>query len=174
MERYRITENRLRDIIRESVSSILNEVGDSNRGKFMLGRILARAQERGDLDTVKAVNDRVSTKDVGIKFNYRDPVHFGYMNQSHGINPNAIRSNYNGYKDLDMDKIRTEFNRFSDRYRNVYGGLKVPLEDIIHDFGQQVLGYECTPDIVDALIPKPFPEEWLESPEEYDNSFGWD
>lgn len=170
----RLTENKLKQIIRESVKSVLNEVGDSKRGRFMLGRVLARAQERGDLDTIKNVNDRVDTKDIGVKFNHKDPLHVGYMNQSHGIKPSTIKANYDAYKEADLDELKDEFNQFSDEYRNVYGDFDVPLEDIIHDFEEQVLGYKCTPEMIDVLTPKPFPHEWWESPQEYDDSFGWD
>lgn len=152
--------------------NMMNEIADTKRGQFMLGRAMGRAHERGDWDTMKDIHDRVDTKDLGVKFNDKSPVHFGYMNQTRKIKPSTVDANYKAYKRQDMDKLKSAFRQFSDKYKNCYGNLKVPLEDVIRDFGQQVLGYECTPDIIDALTPKPSPVEF-EDPYDYDESFGW-
>ena len=152
--------------------NMMNEIADTKRGQFMLGRAMGRAHERGDWDTMKDIHDRVDTKDLGVKFNDKSPVHFGYMNQTRKIKPSTVDANYKTYKRQDMDKLKSAFRQFSDKYKNSYGNLKVPLEDVIRDFGQQVLGYECTPDIIDALTPKPSTVEF-EDPYDYDESFGW-
>ena len=38
----RLTENDLHKIVKESVKKIINEIGDTNRGQYMLGRLAAK------------------------------------------------------------------------------------------------------------------------------------
>lgn len=43
----RLTESQLKAMIAESVSNVLNEIGDTNHGQYMLGRLAARKFLRG-------------------------------------------------------------------------------------------------------------------------------
>ena len=46
----RLTESDLHRIVRESVNKVLNEIGDTNRGQYLMGRAEARARKIGDDD----------------------------------------------------------------------------------------------------------------------------
>lgn len=47
----RLTEQDLRKIVKESVNKILNEIGDTPKGQYMLGSLAARQNRNGiDLD----------------------------------------------------------------------------------------------------------------------------
>lgn len=46
----RLTESQLHDIIAESVSQILNEIGDTAKGQYMLGRLQGRQKKQGNIE----------------------------------------------------------------------------------------------------------------------------
>ena len=147
----KLTESELHKVISESVKNILTEIGDTRRGQYMLGRTLGRAHQRGNWDTMKDVHDR-----IGPLKQDHNPAHWGYLNQMYGDDANRVKWNYKTFKDQDMKKLASDFADFVDNenYIDYYGNFKVPYEDAIHDFEQQVLGYKCTPDMIDALMPK--------------------
>ena len=54
----RLTESDLHKIVKESVNRVLiNEIGDTERGQRMLGRVGGRAYDRGDYDYADEVAD---------------------------------------------------------------------------------------------------------------------
>ena len=54
----RLTESDLHKIVKESVNRVLiNEIGDTERGQRMLGRVGGRAYDRGDYDYADEVSD---------------------------------------------------------------------------------------------------------------------
>ena len=59
---YRITESDLHRIIAESVNMVLNEIGDSEKGQYMLGRLAGRKASRGDYDGYSSAVDYAKEK----------------------------------------------------------------------------------------------------------------
>lgn len=47
----KLTESDLHKIIKESVKEVLNEIGDTEKGQYMLGRLQARQQARHGHET---------------------------------------------------------------------------------------------------------------------------
>lgn len=43
----RLTESELRSMIKSTISEALNEIGDTPKGQYMIGRAKARAKSRG-------------------------------------------------------------------------------------------------------------------------------
>lgn len=141
----KIDKVRLHEIVKGAIMDFVNESGKTKRGRYMMGRLLKRAEDSGKDDLADELRGRVDMND--------DPVRFGYMNQKHGHGPNVIKANYNSYKKSDMDDLVSQFRKFSEdkRYRYDTYVLKVPLEDVIKDFEREVLGFECTPDMIRAI-----------------------
>ena len=61
----RHTESQLHSIIKESVNKILNEIGDTNRRQYMLGRVGSRASNREYNYTMNDAIDK-RTKDYEV------------------------------------------------------------------------------------------------------------
>ena len=91
----RITEQDLHKMIRESVETILKEIGDTNRGMYMLGRAQQRAAQRGDTATDNAIADKYQqnwkNNSSGRAFN------LGYSDQQKG-NKEQIAKRYQAYQ----------------------------------------------------------------------------
>ena len=49
----RLTESDLHRLVETSVRRALNEIGDTQRGQYMLGRVAGRAKDRGDKDVYR-------------------------------------------------------------------------------------------------------------------------
>ena len=47
-QRIKLTEGDLHRIVKESVKRVLNEIGDTTKGQYMLGRLSAKKQRGGD------------------------------------------------------------------------------------------------------------------------------
>lgn len=144
----KLTRAGLREVIKESVGAILSESGDTKRGQYMLGRLLGRAHSRGDSEMAGRIKEKMSGD-----FDRDDPAWWGYKNQT--STPDAIQWNYKMYRDSDMDKLVSDFQRFSEQDKYRYNGtraLKVPIEDIIQDFEDEVLGHECPSDVIERLV----------------------
>lgn len=78
----RLTEQDLHRIVKESVESILKEIGDTNRGMYMLGRTQQRAIKRGDRATDDAISDRYERNYHGM--DGARAFHNGYNDQASG------------------------------------------------------------------------------------------
>ena len=68
----RLTEQDLHKIVKESVNRIINEIGDSPKGQFMLGRTYRRAEKRGDKDTAISASNKAWDRSEGGGRNYRN------------------------------------------------------------------------------------------------------
>ena len=68
----RLTESDLHKIVKESVNKIINEIGDSPKGQFMLGRAYRRAEKRGDKDTAVRASNKAWDGSEGGGRNYRN------------------------------------------------------------------------------------------------------
>lgn len=72
----RLTEQDLHRIVKESVNRVLNEIGDTPRGQYMLGRLQGRQIKNGDGDSAaktakyaSSEQDKFYPNDMG---NYED------------------------------------------------------------------------------------------------------
>lgn len=164
-----ITKSQLRNLIRESVSNMINEIGDTNRGQYMLGRVHARNTDKyvdsldaGDEDTDARSNRdnaadnwaRPTRADGKIDFE-NDPFGKGEDDQRNG-DPLKIHDRYNVYKYKDQFDLRDKFIKFIESddknlqdifdYENGYatGNVESALTELIPRFEEQI-GYEVTP-----------------------------
>ena len=61
----RLTESDLHKIVKEAINKILNEVGDTEDGQHLLGRLAAKKSTSGDLDGYYDVSDYAKEKRNG-------------------------------------------------------------------------------------------------------------
>jgi hypothetical protein len=59
---YRITESDLHRIIAESVNTVLNEVGETEDGQYLLGRLAGRKASKGDYHGFSSTEDYAKEK----------------------------------------------------------------------------------------------------------------
>ena len=91
-QQFKVTESQLKDIIKESVRSILKEIGDSQVGQYQLGRLAARKKEQGDDDVYKNVVNHAKLQwgaDRGTGSNqnaFGNGMHVGKDNVKQGYN----------------------------------------------------------------------------------------
>lgn len=165
----RLTESQLKRVISESVKKILNEIGDTNRGQYMLGRLHRR--HNTDADYLSGVDSQAR------KFNKGNWEVFDQGYNDEGISnaldkSNTIRRNYGVYKMNDMDKVGRKFIEFIEKndlalqlivdyMSGNQNGTKYssPLPELIPQFEDEVLGYECSNEMKKA-IEKAFNEWW--------------
>ena len=154
--RIRLTEQQLHRVIKESVNKILNEIGDTNRGQYMLGRVASRASNRGDYYTMHDAIDK--------RTKYSDAFDNGWDDEKQ-TDSFGKKFNYDAYKMKDMDELGRKFIDFIEKYKggfllqkivdyesgNQTGKKESPLKEIIPYFEEEVLGYDCTPDMIDAI-----------------------
>ena len=166
----RLTETDLHRIIKESVNKILKEeYGNSHRSQYMLGRLANRQSERGERPTA---NDRAYTM---YNNDYSDDYRQGFDDEAkYGRNSDStwdgnkyrnIQFNYDTKKMQDMDELKGNFIDFIEKYRggvllqtivdyesgNETGKPQSPLGEIIPYFEEEVLGFECTPEMKNAI-----------------------
>ena len=165
----RLTENKLKKVISESVRKVLNEIGDTNRGQYMLGRLHRR--HNTDADYLSGVDSQAR------KFNKGNWEVFDQGYNDEGISnaldkSNTIRRNYGVYKMNDMDKVGKKFIDFIEKndlalqlivdyMSGNQNGEKYssPLPELIPQFENEVLGHECSEDMRKA-IERAFNEWW--------------
>jgi len=107
----KLTESQLHDVIIESVKECLNEIGDTRRGQYMLGRLHRRTLDRTNQrnreemkDKAKDIEshrtDRFIKKVKGNK-NYVGPFDIGDSDQISSDDGKTIEKHYNMYKKRD-------------------------------------------------------------------------
>lgn len=174
--KIRLTESQLHRIIKESVKSVLNEIGDTNRGQYMLGRLRNRQSNQGSKFARNThYND---AGDAAYKANgndYSNAYKQGYDDESkYGRNADStwnrnnydrVKFNYEVKKQEDMNNIGTKFIDFIEHYAggsllqtivdyesgNQTGTPESPLKELIPYFEDEVLGYEITPEMEKAI-----------------------
>ena len=172
----RLKESELRRMISESVRRVLNEVGDTKRGQYMLGRLKNR-QSNGGGKFFRGINYN-DAGDYAYKANgnsYSNDYQEGYEDEEkYGRNADStwdigkygnIKFNYDVRQMEDMDNLGRKFIDFIEHYDggvlmqtivdyesgNQTGKKESPLKEIIPYFEEEVLGYDCTPDMIDAI-----------------------
>lgn len=155
----------------------INESGDTERGQYMIGRLHRRSAQRSTQDEYyrrRHISDEFDNLYKHNKGNW-EAYDKGYDDEGIDLptlKRGAIRANYGTYKMKDMDKIGKMFINFIENNNAILqlivdymsgnqNGEKYssPLGEIIPDFEDGVLGYECTPDEKKA-IERAFNEWW--------------
>ena len=107
----KLTENQLHDIIAESVKMCLNEIGDTRRGQYMLGRLHRRVLDRMNPRNHEEITDKA--KDIASRRsdrfikktkdnkNYIGPFDIGDSDQVYGDDYETFDKHYNMYKKRD-------------------------------------------------------------------------
>lgn len=172
----KLRETVLKRMIAESVNGILNEIGNTKRGQYMLGRLKNR-QSNGGGKFFRGINYN-DAGDYAYKANgnsYSNDYQEGYDDEEkYGRNADStwdigkygnIKFNYDVRQMEDMDNLGRKFIDFIEHYDggvlmqtivdyesgNQTGKKESPLKEIIPYFEEEVLGYDCTPDMIDAI-----------------------
>ena len=167
----KLSESELKRVIVESVKRVLKESGNTKRGSYLMGRAGKRNLIRGDISNFIDKRDKASNKDAfnqGMEdqtaygINLKDPSRDSTWDMQ---NNRRLKFNYNTYKTEDMDELGRKFIDFIEKYDrgalldtvvdyesgNQTGKKESPLKEIIPYFEEKVLGYDCTPDMIDAI-----------------------
>ena len=187
----RLTEGDLHRIIKESVNNILNEIGDTHRGQYMLGRLKYRQSSQGGKfarntnyidagETAYKANGGRYSNDY--QQGYEDEMKYGRNADStwNFNNYNTIKFNYDAKQMQDMDELGDKFINFIENYKggmlmqtivdyesgNETGSPQSPLDEIIPYFEEEVLGYECTPEIKKA-IKRAYNQWWFYAQDQF-------
>jgi hypothetical protein len=173
----RLTEQDLHRIVKESVDRILNEVGDTKRGQYMLGRLAKRQSDGGGkfnrgLSGINYASDRAYDANGGM---YSKDYLEGYEDEgNNGRNADStwdgnkyrrMQFNYDAKKMSDMDNIGKRFIDFIEKYHdgallqtivdfetgNETGTPTSPLPTIIPEFEEAVVGHKCTLEMRKAI-----------------------
>ena len=171
----RLTEGDLHRIIKESVNRVLNEIGDTKRGQYMLGRTLKRASDRDDFLTKRDVWDRQSdTGGTAFQYGYNDQEEYGKDLENGDIGVRVdMNHKYDSFRTSDMDNLGRKFINFIEKHDggslmqtivdyesgNETGTPCSPLPTIIPEFEDAVLGQKCTPEMKQA-IKRAYNEWW--------------
>ena len=172
----RLTEQDLHRIVKESVDRILNEVGDTKRGQYMLGRLKNR-QSNGGGKFTRGINYN-DAGDYAYKANgnsYSDDYQQGYEDEEkYGRNADStwdgdkyrrMKFKYDVKQMQDMDNIGKRFIDFIEKHHdgallqtivdfetgNETGTPTSPLPTIIPEFEEAVVGHKCTPEMRKAI-----------------------
>lgn len=125
----RLTESDLHKIVKESVNKIINEIGDSPKGQFMLGRVYRRAEKRGDKDTAIRASNKAWDGSEGGGRNYRNfKSGIDFQNDMdtdkaykslHKILNHSVKEDYNPFDNDDFEEWdRTNVSPISDEEYN--------------------------------------------------------
>ena len=172
----RLTEGDLNKIVKESVKRVMNEAGNTKSGQYILGRLKNR-QSNGGGKFARGINYN-DAGDYAYKANgnsYSDDYQQGYEDEEkYGRNADStwdgdkyrrMKFNYDTKQMEDMNNIGKKFIDFIEKYDggalmqtivdyesgNQTGKKESPLKEIIPYFEEEVLGYDCTPDMIDAI-----------------------
>lgn len=174
--RIRLTESDLHRIVKNAVKKVLRESGESKRGSYMMGRSAQRGLTRsGDVSNFINMRDNASDKGA-FEHGMDDQTRYGINRKdpSRNIsqdfdNRRNLKRNYDVYKMEDMDNLGRKFIDFVEKegLETVYdyesgnqtGRKESPLKELIPYFEEEVLGYDCTPEMVDA-ITKAYNQWW--------------
>jgi hypothetical protein len=175
-KRKRMSESYLHRIVKESVNRVLNEVGDTKRGQYMLGRLKNR-QSNGGGKFARGINYN-DAGDYAYKANgnsYSDDYQQGYEDEEkYGRNADStwdgdkyrrMKFNYDTKQMEDMDNIGKRFIDFIEKHHggallqtivdfetgNETGTPTSPLPTIIPEFEEAVVGHKCTPEMRKAI-----------------------
>ena len=115
----RLTETDLHRIVKESVNKILNEIGDTAKGQYMLGRLQGRQINDGQRD--KAMNTMsYATKQLANKFGGRKPNNFQSYDAEETANELGYKDETNPHLSQDMMTNGGSIGNYQANVRNNY------------------------------------------------------
>lgn len=173
----RLREGELRRMIAESVRRVLNESGNTKRGQYMLGRLKNRQSNGGGKffrgtnyndagDYAYETNGNSYSNDYQKGYDDEEKLNAVKHDRSLQSSPRRnIQFNYDVYKMEDMEALGRKFIDFIEKHDggvlmqtvvdyesgNQTGKKESPLKELIPYFEEEVLGYDCTPDMIDAI-----------------------
>lgn len=167
----RLTESKLKQIVAESVRKVLNEIGDTKRGQFMLGRAAAREYPKNSNVTDDALTRRPKPWSVDDEFAKGFERQRDIMNGSDGAS-HKMRFDYKVAEMEDMDALGRKVIDFIEKHDggvllqtivdyesgNQTGTPESGFPAVLGEFEDEVLGYDCSPKMKKALeqAPQPF------------------
>ena len=172
----RLTESDIHQMVRNSVKRIINEIGDTKRGQWMLGRVSNRQSFGGG----KFKHDKSKNIDAGEIARWRnrdekgsnsydylegmmDEFRYGVKSYSpwNDEKGKQMQFNYDIRKMLDMDVLGQDFVDFLENYddngelRKIMTSNEIKKEKIfpklVSEF-EDYIGQECTPIMRRALL----------------------
>lgn len=161
-QRIRLTEGELHRIIENSVRKVINEIGDTKRGSYMLGRAASRNSDIDDFSGLIAKSK--SASDAGEFYKgYHDQHYYDNSARNMYDHDNSARNMYAHYgidRFKDMDNLGKKFINFIRYYQG--GRLmqliddyesenKSPVKELIHEYEKNGLRYKCTEEMIKEL-----------------------
>ena len=141
----RLTESQLKAMVAESVREALSEIGDTNRGQYMLGRLTGRKTVRGDEngagDAIKHAKDNNMNYDMGDDYFRSGGLDYlYYSNPKTALKP-RVHVDDNGFKEYDFPDGSEEEERLhaSNRIKNIPKSAKDAV-GAIEDFPEHAYG----------------------------------
>ena len=123
----RLTESDLHRIVKESVKKIINEIGDTNRGQYMLGRLAAkknaanyfntyapeiqRRREVGKIGDYAAKHSNSFGQDIAYNHGYDDYRQDNFFND--------VKNKYDHYKAQDNNPILQTVGELRQMFHNM-------------------------------------------------------
>ena len=126
--KIRLTESQLRQMVAESVKSVLNEIGDTRRGQYALGQLggrrLANNDSFGEMET--AVHARDNRSNIYHLSSYEDGMQ-DYLN-AHTENKNAKKAQQiiSALQKLNFEERGHEINDYSREGEISVSNINVP------------------------------------------------
>ena len=103
----RLTESDLHRIVKESVNRVLNEIGDTNRGQYHLGRAAMRRVNMGDYDDAREI-DRYAAKQRGDNASMERYNLIGTKDQDKLMKGKSNKDFHRGQIQVMDDRLRTK------------------------------------------------------------------
>ncbi len=113
----KLTEEDLHNIIKESVNKVLNEIGDTARGQYMLGRLQGRQMNQGQMDNARNTRN-YSLKQMSNKFGNRTPNNFQEFDANQSANDYGYRDERNPQLSQDIMQQNNNIGNYEANIRN--------------------------------------------------------
>jgi hypothetical protein len=152
-QRIKLTENQLKQVISESIKHCLNEIGDTHRGQYALGRVYGR--NRGD----HFEDARYEDMSWGKANRNNTDDFFKGVDDQRGNNMSNIKFHNDIMVMCDNDELRRKFINWMEsdsvamqQVVNYYqGNDKTGRMNTIHAFEDEVLRYDLQPRQVEEI-----------------------
>lgn len=115
----RLTESDLHRIVKESVNKILNEIGDTAKGQYMLGRLQGRQMGNGNRQQAMSTMD-YATRQRTNKFGGRKPNNFQTYDAYETSNDLGVKDETNPQLSQDMLTNGGSIGNYYGNVRNNY------------------------------------------------------
>ena len=144
-------KKRIRKIVSEALRKRLNEIGDTNRGQYMLGRLAAKKEKQNYYNTyapelerdrqVRRISNYADEKSNG-DFNKETAFRHGYHDYSKDNTFHTVGDNFERYRKQDENPILQKVGELRQMTENLLNraysqgnGARVSLSDIKYMYG---------------------------------------